>query len=65
MNMIQRNRNAAGRWGNMVFGLAQLADGVVRVLSLGFLHTRLPLNVSRWQALRSFQLLAKKRLTTQ
>ena len=64
MNMIQRNRNAAGRWGNMVFGLAQLADGVVRVLSLGFLHTRLPVNVSRWQALRSFQ-LAKKRLTTQ
>lgn len=47
--MIERNRHAAGRLGNMAFGLATLIDGAVRVMSLGFLHTRLPLTVSKMQ----------------
>lgn len=34
--MIQRNLNPAGRMGCIVFGLAQLLDGVVRVVSVGF-----------------------------
>lgn len=60
--MIKRNRNAAGRVGNIVFGLAQLIDGIVRVLSLGFLHTSAPVTVSRWQTLRAHQRI-KKQLT--
>jgi hypothetical protein len=57
--MIERNLNAAGRLGNIVFGVAQLADGMVRVLSLGFLHTRFPVTVSRWQAYRALELHKK------
>ncbi|MGY2488264.1 hypothetical protein [Cupriavidus sp. CP313] len=47
--MIERNRHAAGRISNMAFGAATVIDGFVRVLSLGYLHTRLPLNVAKWQ----------------
>jgi hypothetical protein len=50
--IIQRNRHASGRLGNMLFGVAQIADGIVRLLSLGFLHTRVPLELSRLQAKR-------------
>ena len=56
--MIDRNLNAAGRRANVLFGVAELIDGLVRVFSLGFLHTRLTVIVSRWQmrrALRAFQ----------
>lgn len=41
--MIERNRNRAGRVWCMIQGAANLVDGVVRVASLGFFHTRLPL----------------------
>lgn len=34
----------------MVFGLCSIGDGLVRVLSLGFYHTRLTLNYSRYSA---------------
>lgn len=47
---ISRNLHPAGRGWNALFGAAQLVDGCVRVLSLGFLHTTLPLTVSRNQA---------------
>jgi hypothetical protein len=53
--MIERNRHPSGRLWNLLFGLAQATDGLVRVLSLGFLHTRLPLVVSRSQASRSIR----------
>lgn len=53
--MIERNLHAAGRRANVLFGVAELVDGLVRVLSLGFLHTRLTLIVSRWQMRRAFQ----------
>lgn len=53
--MIERNLNAAGRRANVLFGFAGLVDGLVRILSFGFLHTRLTLIVSRWQVRRAFQ----------
>jgi len=45
--MIERNHHPAGRVFNMLFGLCQVADGFIRVLSLGYLHSRLTLTVSR------------------
>ena len=45
--MIERNHHPAGRVFNMLFGLCQVADGLIRVLSLGYLHSRLTLTVSR------------------
>lgn len=59
--MIQRNLNPAGRMGCIVFGLAQLFDGVVRVVSGGFFHTTAPLVVSREQARRRIQKLKRSR----
>jgi hypothetical protein len=53
--MIERNLNAAGRRATVLFGAVELVDGLVRILSLGFFHTRLPLIVSRWQVRRAFQ----------
>ena len=53
--MIERNLHRAGRRANGLFGFAEVIDGLVRVLSLGFLHTRLTLIVSRWQVRRAFQ----------
>ena len=47
---IQRNQNQAGRVWNMVFGLACVVDGLIRLVSLGFLHTTLCLDVARKQA---------------
>ena len=49
--MIQINKNAAGRFSNILFGVANFIDGIVRIGSLGFLHTRLPLEVSRIQVM--------------
>lgn len=45
--MIERNHHPAGRVFNMLFGLCQVADGFIRVLSLGYLHSRLNLTASR------------------
>lgn len=52
--MIERNLNAAGRRANVLFGVVELVDGLVRVLSLGFCHTRLCVIVTRWQVRRAF-----------
>jgi len=52
--MIERNLNEAGRRANVLFGVVELIDGLVRVLSLGFLHTRLCVIVTRWQVRRAF-----------
>lgn len=49
---VERNRHPDGRLYNMQFGLCQLGDGLVRVFSFGFLHTRLTLNLSRNHARR-------------
>lgn len=52
--MIERNRHPAGRRSNVVFGLCQCADGLVRIFSLGYLHTRFCINYARRQAKRKF-----------
>lgn len=44
---IQRNLHPAGRINNIGFGLCAIVDGLVRVLSLGFLHTTLTVNYTR------------------
>lgn len=51
--MIERNLHAAGRRANVLFGFAEVIDGLVRVFSAGFFHTRLTLIVSRWQMRRA------------
>jgi hypothetical protein len=48
--LIERNLNPAGRWSNMLFGLGGIVDGLIRVSSFGFLHTRICLVISRYQA---------------
>ena len=45
--LVERNRHPAGRAYNLLFGLCQVVDGLIRIVSLGYLHTRLTLNVSR------------------
>jgi hypothetical protein len=54
--MIERNRHPSGRVSNMIFGLCAITDGFVRVLSLGFLHSRFTLEWSKYQALRRIKL---------
>jgi hypothetical protein len=48
--MIEINKNPAGRVSNILFGFCSIGDGLVRVLSLGFLHSTFALNYSRRQA---------------
>lgn len=60
--IVERNHHPAGRGWNMLFGLAQIADGLVRVGSLGFLHTRLSLIVARRQALFMLDHIKRKDL---
>ena len=52
---IQRNKHPSGRLGNMAFGVYSIVDGLVRVLSLGFLHTTLTLDWARRTAKRAFE----------
>jgi len=40
-------KTKANRWDNFVFGLSCIVDGLVRVLSLGFLSTDFCVMVSR------------------
>lgn len=53
--MIERNKNPDGRISNMIFGLCTITDGLVRVCSLGFLHTRFTLEYARYLAKRRFE----------
>lgn len=57
--MIERNKNPAGRLSMMVFGVCCIADGLVRVFSLGFLHARFQLEYARRQAKRNLVRLKK------
>ncbi len=57
---VQRNLNPAGRLNNMVFGLCSIADGLVRVLSFGFLHSRFPIDHARHTAERRFTQMKKR-----
>jgi hypothetical protein len=58
--MIERNKNRAGRIGCMLFGLDNIADGLVRVFSFGFLHTRLPIELSKFQVKRNIKRLRER-----
>lgn len=60
--MIERNRNPTGRMANIAFGLATILDGLVRVVSLGFLHTDLPLTLASWQTKRYFRKVKAARM---
>lgn len=55
------NKNPAGKIGNIVFGLCSIADGVVMVLSLGFLKTTFTLDCARSQARKQFTKLKRSR----
>jgi hypothetical protein len=59
-NKIQRNRHFAGRINNTHFGLCQVADGLVRVLSLGFLHSTFTLDQTRNLAFKQLTKLKGK-----
>lgn len=59
--MIQFNRNPAGRLFNLLFGLSEIADGLIRVASLGYLHSRFALEVSK-RAVKSHIARQKKQL---
>ena len=61
MSKIERNKNPAGRINNIIFGLCQLADGFVRVVSFGFLHTRFPIDQTRNVARRQLEKLKNQR----
>jgi hypothetical protein len=61
INKIQRNLHPAGRINNIHFGLCQLVDGLVRVLSFGFLHTRFPVDQARGVARRQLDKLKARR----
>jgi len=51
------------RLGNFLAGLAALADGLIRVLSLGFLAGRFQLEVTGWRIRREFA--RRKKLAAQ
>lgn len=54
------NKNPAGKVFNIVFGLAEILDGLVRLFSFGFLATTLTLNWSRYGAKRSIEIMKRK-----
>lgn len=60
--MIERNKHPAGRLGCILFGFACLADGLVRILSFGFLHTRFPVELAKAQVKWAFKRRAQKGL---
>ena len=57
--MIELNKNPAGRIWNMIFGLCCIIDGLIRLVSLGFLHTKLPMGFASLQV--KFSLLKQAR----
>lgn len=54
-HLIGWNRSPMGKWYNVLFGLAHCADGLVRVLSLGFLASSFTLTLARNNARRFFK----------
>ena len=59
--MIERNHNPAGRLYNLLFGLCEIVDGLIRVTSLGYLHSRLTLELSRRTAEKHIARQKKRR----
>lgn len=59
--MIERNRNPAGKLYNLLFGLCEVADGLIRVASLGYLHSRFTLDISKRAAAKHIAQQKKRR----
>ena len=59
--MLFFNKNPAGKFWNALFGIAQIVDGIVRVLTFGYVATTLPLVTSRKQAETTIKKLKKAR----
>lgn len=59
--MIFRNRHPSPWAFRLIFALAQIADGVVRSLSLGVLATQFPVTVSKYHAKSAFTRMKKDR----
>ncbi len=57
--LIHLNRNPAGLLANIIFGIAEIADGLLRLFSLGTVCSRLPLEVSRVSTARQFAKMRK------
>ncbi len=57
LKKIQRNRHPSGRTNNIHFGVCQVADGLVRILSGGFLHSTFTLDQAREVARKNIQRL--------
>ncbi len=57
---ISKNLSRAGKLGGIIFGLCQIGDGLVRVLSLGWLFTSLPIDCARKLALNHITKLKGK-----
>lgn len=60
--MVKFNKSPNGMIGNFIFGLATLLEGIIRVLSLGFLHGDhrfTPLSVARELARKHIQDMKK------
>lgn len=59
--MIFRNRHP-GAWAfRLIFALAQIADGVVRLVSFGVLATHFPVTVSKYHTKSAFTRMKKLR----
>lgn len=58
--MLYRNKNPAGLLGNMLYGLAQITDGIVRIITFGTVATKLPLIVTRRQTQNHLKQLKKR-----
>lgn len=56
---IEINKHPSGRLNNIHFGLCAIADGLVRVLSFGFLHSTFTLDQARNVAKRRLEQLKK------
>lgn len=52
--MIRRNVYPNGKLGNVLFGFCNIGDGLVRILSLGFLMSSFALEYAKSQARRKF-----------
>lgn len=58
--MFFLNKHPAGKLWNFLFGIAELCDGLVRMMTLGFVATSLPLLASRKQTECMFKKLKGK-----
>lgn len=59
--MIFKNKNPSGKLWNILFGLAQFVDALVRILSLGYFCTNYCVTVSRHMTQYHINNLKKKR----